>query len=314
MGKKTTKCHSCDANITKTQCSLQCSECGKWFHKSCTKLSSKEYEVFADKNARQKWVCFECHQNTSSESESTDDIIPEKERRQSRRTLQDPSNREMLQIITKKFEDLEESVKFTSSIMDDMKKSFQEIVNENLKLKKEQQVMKNKIKDLEKRLVLVEKKAETEEVSKRKCNVVLVGLTQKESLNVDVKKVFDKLDPNLKEDDYNILPVSKKTQNSPVIVKFNRVELVERVMELRKSKRNLTTKECGIDEEARSIYLNEDLPKVVRELYKKARELKHENFKYIWCKKGQIYARKDDGEEAVKIKSMEQINLLRQNC
>lgn len=317
MGKKTIKCCSCEMNITKTQSSLQCIECEHWFHKSCTKLTNKEYDAFSDKKSKQRWTCFICKQDSSSESPSSDEETSDKEKnivkRNRKSSNHNPSNHEMLEIIMTKFEKLEESVQFTTNIMDDMKKSLQDIVSENIKLKKEQQSLKNKMKELEGRLVHVENNIEREEIDKRKCNIVIVGLKDKQSLQENVKKVFQKLDPEIKSDGYSILTVPKKSPSSPVIVRFNKLQIVERMMELRKRKKTLTTIECGIDGESRNIYFNEDLPKATRDLYKKARELKGKNYKYVWCKNGQIFVRKDEGDEAVKINSVEQIKILIDN-
>lgn len=314
MGKKSIKCNSCEANITKTQNSLQCNECEKWFHKSCTKLTSKEYDAFCDKKSKEKWICFICKQNSSSENSTSDEEISDKEintvKRNRKSSKHNPSNQEMLEIIMKKFEKLEESVQFTTNIMDDMKKSLEDIVNENIKLKKEQLSLKNKVKELEGRLVHVESNIKKEDIDKRKCNIVIVGFKETQSLQENVKKVFTKLDPEIKSDDYSISSVPNKSQNTPVIVRFNKIEIVERMMELRKRKKTLTTAECGIDGERRNIYFNEDLPKPTRDLFKKARELKKRNYKYVWCKNGQIFVRRDEGDEAVKINNVNQINLL----
>ena len=85
------------------------------------------------------------------------------------------------------------------------------------------------------------------------------------------------------------------------------MEIKKGVMDLKRSKAKLETTECGIQGEKRNIYINDDLPKPIRELYKKARELRSHGFRYVWCKLGKIYARKDEGQELVKIFNKEQV-------
>ncbi|KAG5859992.1 hypothetical protein JTB14_005280 [Gonioctena quinquepunctata] len=53
----------------------------------------------------------------------------------------DPSNREMLQFMTKKFAELEKSVIFNSDVMDNLQKTLKYLNSENSRLKKEQLVL-----------------------------------------------------------------------------------------------------------------------------------------------------------------------------
>lgn len=47
--------------------------------------------------------------------------------------------------------------------------------------------------------------------------------------------------------------------------------------------------------------MNEDLPPAIRRLYQKARELRKHGFMYVWCKDGQVFVRKTDQSNIIKI-------------
>ncbi|CAH1976769.1 unnamed protein product [Acanthoscelides obtectus] len=49
------------------------------------------------------------------------------------------------------------------------------------------------------------------------------------------------------------------------------------------------------------LYINEDLPKALRDIFKYARDLKRGGFKYVWCRNGHVYVRKEDVGAVVKI-------------
>lgn len=81
-------------------------------------------------------------------------------------------------------------------------------------------------------------------------------------LQDNVKKVFIRLDPEIKSDDYFVSSIPSKSQSNCLI------EIGRKIMELRRRKTTLKTVECGIEDERRNIYLNEDLPKHTRDLFK----------------------------------------------
>ncbi|KAG5869960.1 hypothetical protein JTB14_004125 [Gonioctena quinquepunctata] len=312
MTKKKITRKSCGNNVTKTQNSLQCNGgCERWFHKECTKLSNKEYEKYCDKKSRDKWICDECIESSSGSGSESDEVedgqetspinstkkkIKSNEREMEKVILKksDPSNREMLQFMTKKFAELEKSVIFNSDVMDDLQKTLKNLNSENSRLKKEQLVLNKRINDLEHKVLDMHKKITHDEMKQKSCNIVVVGINS-DNVQGDIKKSFQKLKFEIQEEDYRLQVLPSKLPNKPVLVKFHSAELRQRALDLHKSKKKLDTEECGITGERRIIYFNEDLPKDTRILFQKARELRSHNFRYVWVKNGRVYARKDEG-------------------
>lgn len=318
--KNVIKCNACSANITKSQASMRChGGCSGWFHKACTKLSNEEYLIFSSKTYKNVWKCPKCVEASDGDgdgdeqSESDEEIQTTSSTSQQRYSIHEslnqanPSNKDILDVMTAKFSVLEKSIQFTSDILDDLQKTIKAVGQENERLRKEQNVLKGKVKGLEDQVHVLQQKIDNEELQKKSCNVVVVGLPGSPTDNL--RKVFHKLRFAVQDEEYTILPLRTETQ----LVRFTKPELSKKLLELRKSIRVLDTKDCGIDGETRRIYINEDLPKTTRDLLKKARELKNFGYRYVWCRNGRIFARRDEGETLVKIKDLECINKLMNN-
>ncbi|KAG5897391.1 hypothetical protein JTB14_013483 [Gonioctena quinquepunctata] len=184
----------------------------------------------------------------------------------------DPSNREMLQFMTKKFAELEKSVIFNSDVMDDLQKTLKNLNSENSRLKEEQLVLNKRISDLEHKVLDMHQKITHDEMKQKSCNIVVVGINS-DNVQGDIKKSFQKLKFEIQEEDYRLQVLPSKLPNKPVLVKFHSAELRQRALDLHKSKKKLDTEECGITGERRIIYFNEDLPKDTRILFQKARDM-----------------------------------------
>ncbi|KAG5882466.1 hypothetical protein JTB14_014180 [Gonioctena quinquepunctata] len=136
----------------------------------------------------------------------------------------DPSNREMLQFMTKKFAGLEKSVIFNSDVMDDLQKTLKNLNSENSRLKKEQLVLNKRISDLEHKVLDMHKKITHDEMKQKSCNIVVVGINS-DNVQGDIKKSFQKLKFEIQEDDYRLQVLPSKLPNKPVLVKFHSAEL-----------------------------------------------------------------------------------------
>lgn len=74
---------------------------------------------------------------------------------------------------------------------------------------------------------------------------------------------------------------------------------------MKKKQSKLTRADCGIVESGHRIYIDEDLSKQTAEVFKQARSLK--SYGYVWCKNGSVYAKKEEGPNAVKIRSIDDV-------
>nr|CAI5817393.1 unnamed protein product [Callosobruchus analis] len=158
---------------------------------------------------------------------------------------------------------------------------------------------------MEKKTTILEKRLNKEEELGRRKNIVITGLKGDKNTSNNVKKVFSEL--NEVDEDYqiSILP-TVNVDKSVIVVQFKTEERRNRILEKKKTM-FLDSENCGIDDKRSKIFINEDLSRPTRERYKKARELRQNGIKYDWCKNGQVYARKAEGEQVVKINSVADI-------
>nr|CAH7748753.1 unnamed protein product [Callosobruchus chinensis] len=310
-------CEKCKGRITKSHYSLRCAgTCQKWFHKKCTGLTDAEFLLLEKSRSVSKWICSNCSKakivSSSEESDSSDDGTlhnssinsasparpPSKRKSLQKRGVSvkdNPSNKEIMEFMSARFAELEENVKFTSGLLDDLQTSISSLMKENAGLRKEQKLLKSRVDQMEKK--------------QRNLNAIIVGLSESE-IKQNVKKVFNKLEFQANEDEYRIQVLNSKSNKKPVLVKFRNEEAKKRLIEARRRVQRLTSQECGIPGVATDIYINEDLSKDVRFLFSKARSLKNHQFKYVWCRNGKVFARKDEGERAIIISCVQQVDSL----
>ncbi|VEN56272.1 unnamed protein product [Callosobruchus maculatus] len=285
-------CEKCKGKITKSHYSIRCAgNCQKWFHKKCTGLTDAEFLLFEKSSSANKWICSNCSNakilSSSSESDSSDDasinsasLARSSSKRKSLQKRRDkkgvsvednPSNKEIMEFMSARFAELEENVKFTSGLLDDLQVTISTLVKENASLKKEQKQLKSRVDQLKKK--------------QRNVNAVIVGLGECD-VKQNVKKVFNKLEYQINEEEYRIQVLNSKSNRKPVLVGFRNEEAKKRLIEARRKVRRLTSQECGIAGVVSDIYINEDLSReyIVRVLFSKDRTLKNHQFKYVWCK------------------------------
>nr|CAI5854156.1 unnamed protein product [Callosobruchus analis] len=221
----------------------------------------------------------------SSESERYDDYCKK-----------NPSNKDLLKMMNRKFAALEKALTFIGEIMDELQKTIKIITDENKNLKKETR------EGIGEKITILEKRLNKEEELVRRKNIVITGLKGDKNASNNVKKVFSKL--NEVDEDYQIskLP-TVNVDKSVIVVQFKTQERRNRILEKKKTM-FLDSENCGIDDKRSKICINKDLSRPTRELYKKARELRQKGIKYVWCKNGQVYARIAEGEQLVKINSV----------
>lgn len=317
MGKKKLLvCRSCQHNITKSQYSIQCNgDCKSWFHQGCCGLTDKELKLH--QLGTIKWSCTECEADTEGSSDTDEAGTREKNKKQAPQlstaenteclfTMKNPSNKEILTAMKAMFEDLKSSVSFNGAIIEKMRSDIERVIDDNKTLKQEQSVLKNRINELEQEIIYIKGSTIRDGNDDNAKNIVVVGISGNDDSKKNVKKIFNYLKVDIPDEEYHIKVLPSKHPKKPVLVTFNKTDSRAKVLEQKKSIR-LDTVKCGIPDTFSHIFINEDLPRHTRDLYKKARHLRTHGYKYIWCKDGKILIRKDDGEPAIRILTASQI-------
>lgn len=338
--KKVYICPKCTNNITKTQHSICCGHCKEYYHKNCSKLSALEFATYANNEMDEPWVCSQCC-NSSGSEDSSDFEAEKMERIVNKRQSQcfgpstanlgnrDPVSRRsamrhsssdkmdiegVVKIFNERFEKFEESLNFKWQLIEETNQIIKDIQKENKQLKRENEAIRGRVKELEAKVELLVYKQEKEQLQTKKKNIIISGpLATKENVSGIVKKVFQAVHVSLQESEYKSTILPSAREEKPILVQFSSEETRNKIMEARKKVQNLDTELCGFTGmQKRNIYISEDLDKKVRQLLMEAKKLKRDSgYAYVWVKNGQIYARKTESSNAIRIKDhahVEQLN------
>lgn len=94
-----------------------------------------------------------------------------------------------------------------------------------------------------------------------------------------------------------------------IVVRFVRKLDKEAIMQKRRDKRNLNSRDIGfLDGESNVIYFNDSLTFEKRKLLNAARVIKGEKqYTYLWVRNGRIHMRKNQGDRFVVINSLDDL-------
>lgn len=307
-------CITCSRNIGKSGYKIQCcGVCKGWTHLRCTDITKED---IAGKE-KIDWTCKNCEMLEEEEEEDTVDEsleeLTEKLKRK-RKSLNKMKKEEgegnierMLKQILKKMETLEVAVTFNSKTMDEILNAMEEMKRENKDLRKKQQNMETTIEEMGKELNSLREQvlenAATSDAQNRRKNIIVIGLKKKE----EIAAVFNKLEVKVPENEMKIRQLPSKNPIKPILISFDEEKTKNMVIQQRKVMGVLSTRSMGLEGEDRRIYINEDLPKGIQDLLKKAKELKNSGYRYIWSKENKVFCRKGEYTKIIHIQNINQV-------
>ncbi|CAG9761280.1 unnamed protein product [Ceutorhynchus assimilis] len=288
--KKVYVCPDCTNNVTKTQHSICCGQCSEYYHKNCSKLTSLEFTAYAIQEMDELWVCSKC--SNPSESEDGSDSEAEKTKRVSNKRLsqcfgpsttnlgnRDPAPKrsvggsdkmdieDVVKIFNERFEKFEESLNFKWQIIEGTNKMVKDIQKENKQLKRGNEAIQKRVKELETKVELLVYKQEKEQLQTKKKNIIFSGpLLTKENICGTVKKVFQAVHVSLQESEYKSTILPSAREEKPILLQFSSEETRNKIIEARKKVQNLDTVLCGFTGPQKKVYISEDLDKKTREV------------------------------------------------
>lgn len=298
------KCQKCNGEVYVAERNLTCTFCKGIFHNDCVQVDRINYEKIKKLPV---WFCNpKCKKSYDKEKGEQCDL-PE-----------NPTNRDILIAI----QSLKTSQDFLSDKYEDLVLKFDDVIKTVKSLDKritdledEKQALKTR---LEKELNINRVMNEVSEQDRLKNHVILSGVSNEvESSVVMVKKICQKLDPNLNISDDDVLkverlfvqneniPADKKIKKIPLIVIFKNIEMKTKIFEAQKQKKELFSDECELPGENGKMFFRDQLSSSSFKTLKAARVLRFSNkIKYAWVQEGKVLVRKNDTSRITWIKSI----------
>lgn len=161
------------------------------------------------------------------------------------------------------------------------------------------------------------------------CNIIIRGLDiSSDSEQFELDNLYQGVrqyigldsDKELDPVKISILPASESSRYNnrrPVIVELRSVNAKKKLLQSKRIFKSISSQDIGFKQEHnRNLKISEQLTKKNQELFYQAcglRDLKgsSEKFKFVWTSNGQILARKREKSKVIRIKNIDQINLLK---
>lgn len=313
-------CGLCNKNVPKTEYRIPCDTCKKYFHQKCANLSESDIKTLQIQ--RKSWICEACNPDKNSRvmsQISSPAISKNNKHNQGTNECNSISSEgsnilegsnEIKQLILElktELNDLKKSVEFMSNKFDEENENnkaildmLEECKKENILLKSELQMVKNTLNDYEK--------------EKKENNLVISGIDigKQDNASTITKKCLQVLKYVDNSVDEQCIKTVKKIGNemSKVIITFHRNDIKSRIMENKKKRGQFSQKDCKVGNQNVKVYINEDLTQYTYKLLQESKKLRTIGYSFIWCKYGNVYARKAEGQPHVRIKDSLHIDSL----
>ncbi|KAJ2940173.1 hypothetical protein O0L34_g12651 [Tuta absoluta] len=327
------KCAKCNKAVTKKNPGLQCTKCTKWLHASCVALTNDQLIALQSTDSVD-WKCRSCVGNVKPKRISC--ILPDPEPEPEIPEVDDDADmdtlaasiqaavilqlrREIRDTIRIEMQELQKTTQYCSDKIDDF---IKQIKSHEIKLKtieNQHNDIKNQCKNLRLQNGALEQRIAVLEQAQLANQIEVCGIEEKE--NEDLKEITTKICSTFQLDPNNILKAyrkkslgnkktSKKTQPAAIVVGLREGNRDTWLMASKNCAK--TCKDIGREEDTK-IYFRESLsPHTAFLLWKAKSDLKLPGlFKFIWCKSGQVLARKNENEKIYQIRSEHDINTLK---
>lgn len=309
------KCSNCNKNITQKLPGLECSRCNKIVHATtiCANLTNKQ--IASLRNAEGlEWSCEECLRNVSRRSSyflpddsDVEDEIKDTGRARSYDKLVSQISCETRKIVKSELQGLTTAVEYLNSQVADLEgivkqqeSTIKMLVNKNADLLKKNQNLELRVSAMEQRVLEVDQKLLC-------TNVEISGVPELPNMDAvsAVREVAEKLNMSSQQIVSARRTTSRrKEQPGHIVVELqSKVTCEQWISAARKQEilaGNIWT-DLPVERAASRVYVRAALTPHTKALLYKARNSLSGSFKYIWCKDGRIYAKKDDTSNKVTI-------------
>jgi len=296
---------------------IKCTICEQVFHLHCVKNDNEE----KIKRSTRDWKCGTCKNKSSNQGSVKSNVS----------TTTDPLTKDFLIEVMEGFKkdvfsemssmraevnELSTSVQYVSNMLDtsnvlmeEIKKKFAELQNENLALKASNQSLSQEVVSLRERMRSLEQYT-------RVNNIEISGIpeTKGENINDLLTDVGAALGMEVNDSDVaaaHRVPSYRADRVPAIIVQFTARRFKEQWIAKFRQKKSLTARDINQRFPAQRVFVNDHLSpenkQFLSKLKDKGREL---DYKFVWCRDGKFFAKKAEGQPAKKINTYVDIDKL----
>lgn len=310
-------CNKCKKNINlRTQKYIFCSgECLKvWHVPQCINVSEEKCDEISS-DSEKHWFCEVCKQKRTQRRSirpSYESPISTPSSFTNNTTITFEKIMQELSAIRQQQNSFQKSLDDIKTVINDYKEIVENLTQENIALRNNNETLHNKINNIECHLDNNAQQALAH-------NIIINGIT--EEVDEDTTQIVIKVCKamNIDIDRNQIETVQrKKTANEnsgfpgSLVVKFSDKNVRDNII-TSKIKYRITNKSLNSKASDRPIYISEQLTTRKQYLFKIARDCKREKMiEYAWVKNGDILIRKTANSRVVQVKNLQQLTQIKQ--
>lgn len=223
--------------------------------------------------------------------------------------------------ILKKMNDVETAIQFLSNKYEELKEMYERVIAENLTFKKVNTDIVNKFEEIKNDNMEMHITVNELKQNELKKNIVIFGVPSvrdNHSLQLTFNTIMQKL--QIPNDEIQIDDIfQKKTtaqSQSPIFVKFR---LLQNKIDFKQAAKNsmsdnnkyMSANDLGFSNNNNKIIFVDQLTDINRNLLREAKQLKSHGYKYAWSVNGKILVKRNDGADAMVIRTLDCIKSLK---
>lgn len=305
-------CYMCSTNITKAKYpGIKCGGlCDKTFHIKCANISEELLNGIKSRSAN--WLCQVCRKTANQSL-----LVDEDDNSEATNNL--PSLSDVM-ILLKRMEN-------KLSALEDMKAMVLSLASDNQLLTSRVNALENQLSNYTTKMHLLEAENDKPNQQLNSCSITIVGLPCKhDDIRDVVINTIKKIGVAIQYDDIvsiheifrnsNTVSSNKhKSKSLPrdlLVVKFSTIDIKNNILFNMRKTKSLSTKDLDVilpqNHPEQRIFIMHRLTAFQSQLYREAKKIKTTfNYKYLWCKNGQIYLRKSADSDVHRIHSLNDI-------
>lgn len=206
------------------------------------------------------------------------------------------------QLLRQDFQALEDALKFTNTMYEDMKKVTEQQSKQLKELRSENANLLQHVKDIDSRITSLERDSAKQQQWSRLQNVEIVGVPEvKNESTVDiVTKIAETVGMNLSAGEieyaHRVQPMRAIAGRPRAIVaRFKNRLTKDTLVSSARKRHGLTSGDIGVGGESKKFYVNEHLTPANKKLLNECKiKAKENSIKFVWTKNCRIFTRKDE--------------------